>query len=110
MTNKDKFLRDGVSARELFLEFKRYGIRHNCYLETDNFEDFMNEQVKPTLTDDEEVILRNLKSYDTIGRTESGYLIVRDRHTIPMEDDEYAYNSMYGFNHLFQFIKERRRI
>lgn len=111
MTNGEKYLKDGVDIKQMATEMVDYfnfppyeGIGEG------NIEEFFGKEVKPTLTEDERVILRNIKSYDTIGRTESGYLIIRDRHTIPMEDDEYAYNSMYSFNHLFKFIKERRRI
>ena len=55
MTNRDYFLKDNVSARELFIAFKEYGCRHNCFLETNEFEQFMQEQVTPTLTKDEKV-------------------------------------------------------
>ena len=66
---------------------------------------------KPTLTEDERVILRNIptKYWQKICRDNYGVLEIRgeneeiDFHTDNISDfDEY--------NHLFQFIKERRRI
>ena len=69
MTNDEKYLKDGVNPRKLFLAFKEYSVKHNCYLESDEFEQFMQEQAKPTLTEDEKVILRNInKKYITIRR------------------------------------------
>lgn len=61
---------------------------------------------KPTLTEDERVILRNVsKDYQYIERDDE-CLWVRG-----IDKDDF-YNTCYFkcFDHLFQFIKERRRI
>lgn len=108
MTNADKYLKEGISARKLFIEFKRYGIRHKCYLETDEFEEFMQEEVKPTLTEDERVILRNIANgFVRVGKDEWSKNFYAKRKIVENAAD---YEFLTCFNHLFQFIKERRRI
>lgn len=107
MTNGDKFLKDGVSAREFIEALEKYGA------DTNEIKTFLIEQARPTLTEDERVILKNLRyekgayEYTKIGRTELDSegrcdLILID------SDNESVWWGEYG--HLFQFIKERRRI
>ena len=117
MTNAEKYLKDGVSVEELARKIDQY-----CYDNETPDEDtglsteelvamFFEEEIKPTLTEDERVILRNIptKYWQKICRDNYGVLEIRgeyeeiDLHTDNISDfDEY--------NHLFQFIKERRRI
>lgn len=108
MTNKDKFLKDGVSVEEFCKGFYQYLVSKDkisfgydksnvgAYLQN-----FLNEKVKPTLTEEERVILDNIQPrYDAIGRSDKSLYVI-------------AYNSKELFwiyklfsNHLFQFIKE----
>lgn len=116
MTNKDKFLRDGVSVEEFINELckkKEYVFEDKEYGEITKTHDYeiyitdlvkwLNEQVAPILTEDEKVILRNIdtEAFEKIGRDETGHLYLW------WEDNRYLFR---GYNHLFQFIKERRRI
>ena len=71
-----------------------------------SLENFFKEQVQPTLTEDERVILRNIdKDYITkIGKDEIGNIYfywVNCKQKVPQP---------WLKNNLFQFIKERRRI
>ena len=97
MTNAEKYLKDGVKE-QLIKELSIYGGELN---------EFFEEQAKPTLTEDERVILRNLDSYTKIGRTEKDVAGYTDVYI----EDENACESLFMFkSNLFQFIKERRRI
>ena len=106
MTNKDKFLRDGVSVEEVKTDFCRYlsingydtsTVGNVCFA----LEHFLEEPTKPTLTEDERVILRNIMFFTKIGK---------DRTSIYVATKENSIYRLGVFNHLFQFIKERRRI
>ena len=69
---------------------------------------FLQQEIKPVLSDDEKAILRNIefKDYMIIGRKESGDLYVNDK-----EKDSFNGTWFIMFKkHLFQFIKPRRRI
>lgn len=98
MTNKDKFLRDGVSVEE-FAEFLKSKQPNNKYDMT--FHDiawWLNAKATPTLTEDEKVILRNIvANHKTIFRDRGGDLWTRDT-----DDEDWTF---YQFNHLFQFIQ-----
>lgn len=107
MTNADKYLKDGKVTEELIGEMET----SLCvpYCEVANF---WNKQIKPTLTEDERVILRNLdEKWTYIYRDRWGIICLVDFKL----DKEEIKNGDYGiefeaYNHLFQFIKERRRI
>lgn len=108
MTNGEKYLKDGVDLEQLDKEL----IDYICNQGTDNpyytyVSDFFKEQVKPTLTEDERVILRNLRDkYKYIGREGMLYIAEQERNSNFVSQvviDEYKFG-------LFQFIKERRRI
>ena len=115
MTNAEKYLKDGVSEEE-FVNDLHYFWWTNEYDVRDSIRKFLHAQAKksePTLTEDERVILRNLRyekgayEYTKIGRTDLDSegncdLILID------SDDESVWWGEYG--HLFQFIKERRKI
>ena len=112
MTNAEKYLKEGVDVWQLANEIKKYS-ENTIQLMPFNIEEFFKQQVKPTLTEDERVILKNLRcekgayEYTKIGRTDLDSegncdLILID------SDDESVWWGEYG--HLFQFIKERRRI
>lgn len=98
MTNAEKYLKDGVKE-QLIKELSIYG---------GELDEFFEEQVTPTLTEDERVILRNIKGkYTTLYRNDSGYLILQENSAKEIGKCHVGFNE---YNHLFQFIKERRRI
>ena len=110
MTNAEKFLKDGVSGIKPLLDKCREIGAIDSGREY-RIDQMLREQAKPTLTEDERVILRNIptKYWQKIRRDNYGVLEINgeyeelDLHTDNVSDfDEY--------NHLFQFIKERRRI
>ena len=105
MTNKDKYLKDNVSVEKLANEFQKWCIANNN-IETQTYYNemvgFLNEHITPTLTEDERVILRNIAPlYKTIERDSDQDILVFSKDGI---------NTHLPYNHLFQFIKERRRI
>ena len=121
MTNADKYLKESVSTGEFVSKLEKYYSNYNDEKGYQGVQDlneyivieFLNAEVQPTLTEDERVILRNLRyekgayEYTKIGRTDLDSegncdLILID------SDDESVWWGEYG--HLFQFIKERRRI
>ncbi len=112
MTNAEKFLKEGVDVKQ-FAE-----MIDTAYIKADLDADvcestinWLNKQVKPTLTEDEKVILRNLQNVRYIGRTEGTGYLYATFNTI----DNYSNRSditdidLY-FSKMFPFIKERRRI
>ena len=104
MTNKDKFLRDGVSVEEFIQKLTNH-INKTQKSTYEKIKEFL-EQPAQILTEDERVILRNIdKKYYKICRDEDNNV------TLIQKLGEYD-GTMYAdeFNHLFQFIKERRRI
>lgn len=66
------------------------------------------QKIQPTLTEDERVILRNIpKEYIKIRREKYTKNIYIEKEKIENEED---WEILLVFNHLFQFIKERRNI
>ena len=108
MTNKDKYLKDGVDVCDLIRKIANYKPK----LETsDNvyaiIQEFFASEVKPTLTEDEKVILRNIKEpYKWIRRTSSGELQIGSEE---LERSQWII-TLSCYPHLFQFIQPRRRI
>lgn len=111
MTNGEKYLKEGVKiddfindifTRKYVEEFDR-----QVYISIFRMEYFLREEAKPTLTEDERVILRNIQKglfrEGFISRTAGNELFVFIKETGETIE-------LYIFNHLFQFIKERRRI
>lgn len=115
MTNAEKYLKDGVDIEEFTKD-----IFKNAQISTLEFipviaekalREYLRKRVKPTLTEDERVILRNLQNVRYIGRTEGTGYLYATFNTI----DNYSNRSditdidLY-FSKMFPFIKERRRI
>ncbi len=100
MTNADKYLKDEVDIEELGTALRIYVHSIDC----DGLDlkhsiiKFFEKSAKPTLTEDEKVLLRNMnEDYKHLKRTNNG--------------DLYAGVDYFGaYSHLFQFIKPRRRI
>lgn len=104
MTNKDKFLKENVDPSNLIEAFIKYYYKHK---EVENdvggaFVKYMNEEIKPTLTENERVILWNIKNFTTIIRNIEG--------NIQVENENGSFACLCAFNHLFQFIKVRGKI
>lgn len=99
MTNAEKYLKD--EAKEEFI--KRINEELDYAGGQFNIEKFLNEPCKPTLTEDERAILRNIdKKYTHIGRRAGIELYIKSK-------DGFKHCWCF-YNHLFQFIKVRRRI
>ena len=95
MTNGEKYLKDGVDRVTFMQAFRSwyFNIERMAEPVDMTIEDFLRAKIKPTLTEDEKVILREAdKEYRRIRRNESGDLYIG-----------VDYFGMY--NHLFQFIK-----
>ena len=102
MTNAEYYLKEGKLSEELIGKMEDFF--DVTYM---SVKDFWNNTCKPTLTEDERVILRNInKKYGLIKRDNNKNLYVQ---AVNVEDEE-DWNFIDPFNHLFQFIKERRRI
>ena len=119
MTNAEKYLKDNVSVEEFASAIVRHKagritneniIKH----EIEDIVNWLNTPITPTLTEDERVILRNIKLLPqnkyVIGRTPTGW---QDIYIKKVPREEFSEDTLLYFpiyNHLFQFIKERRRI
>lgn len=102
ITNADKYLKNGANIEELAKEIDSY------IDDTQDFKyymtNFFNAPAKHILSDDERVILRNIDTFvvERIGRNKEGHLYLWIG-----EENKHIF---VGFDKLFQFIKERRRI
>ena len=107
MTNAEKYLK--VSIKDFFSSIMKSQIDISGLY---SLEKWLLSEAKPTLTEDERVILRNTTANTCnaknhyITRTKgSGRVRIKFK-----ENGEEGYFNFAGFDHLFQFIKERRRI
>ena len=105
-TLADLYLKDGVDvgelARNLYHYFEEEGQNYPC-----DIVNFFDKPIKPILSEDEKVILRNIdKNFIVIGRDDRGNLYTNTN--AKRTDDIYYEISI--FEHLFQFIQPRRRI
>lgn len=106
MTNAEKYLKDGVDIENFTNSL--CGFVENWELRN-GIKNFLKKKVKPTLTEDERAILRNMiPQAKTIARDTDGELIIKICSDTIAED--FCYSGAFIYNHLFQFIKERRRI
>ena len=115
MTKLEKYFKDDITPNEaydLLFEFVGYISLLNVDSQDERIKtydkvmNFLNQEVKPTLTEDEKVILRNID--DT---KHEGLMIKRckNENLIVYNGGNWAWQ-IDIFNHLFQFIKPRRRI
>ena len=106
MTNAEKYLKDETDIKEFSRNMFNYLVNRDEPLKI-KIENYLQENVKPTLTEDERVILKNIdKKFKSIKRANDSYLY------LVMEDNAFR-DIRYEFEvfpNLFQFIKERRRI
>jgi hypothetical protein len=105
MTNADKYRLTGIEAYNLSQELGEYlTIEKKAEgVFVSDINSYFVRATKPTLTEDERVILRNIKNNKAIGRDKDNCLYFGSKG-----DGRFFINSTFG--HLFQFIKERRRI
>ena len=108
MTNADKYLKDNVSVEELCTAI----LNSSANLYKDDMIEikcFFKEEIKPTLTEDERVILRNINTnnYDKVGRKTSGALYLR---ITEKKEIDSTFEDFFQDSGLFQFIQERKRI
>jgi hypothetical protein len=118
MTNGDKFIKDGSSIEEFKMNFCRYlsingydtsTVGNVCFA----LERFLEQSIKPTLTEDERVILRNIKGNPKYIARQKGYGLMAYDKAKREGKTGWSYDNgreLHSFSHLFQFIKERRRI
>lgn len=107
MTNAEKYLKDGLDV-EFVDEFEKF-----CAKQTGNqassvrLIQFLSRTIKPQLTEDERVILSNIPKelYFNIARDNVGDLFLLERIDFSGNIKDFSL-----FNHLFQFIEERKRI
>ena len=129
MTKIEKYFKEEITPNEaydLLFEFVGYisllpmnnqDDRINVY---DKVMEFLNQPAKPSLTEDESVILRNInKKYRFIYRTDVGDS-VQDAHkegclmltnvSVKTNNTYISTRNIDQYGHLFQFIQPRRRI
>lgn len=101
MTNKDKFLKDGVSVEEFIQKLTNH-INKTQKSTYEKIKEFL-EQPAQILTEDEEVILRLFqKKYEKFGRNGYGNILFRNEIGEPY----YLEKSVdILFKDLFQFIE-----
>ena len=111
MTNAEKYLKEGVDIKEFSRNMFNYLVNRDEPLKI-KIENYLQEDIKPTLTEDERVILRNIPKNHTRIRRSTYKDKICGKELAPLEivNDGGKYYTLYILSHLFQFIKERRRI
>jgi hypothetical protein len=106
MTYAEKYLKDETTIDELCRDLAIYCSPTNFSgLTRERIASFFEQKVKPTLTEDERVILKNIdKQYTHIVRKNDGFL------GVTYKEGAITYFWGIAFSDLFQFIKERRKI
>jgi len=113
MTNKDKYLKDGVSEYDFVnFVFNQGNIGWNteedyCYIKKIDLLHLLQQPIKPSLTEDEKVILNRIDTkFIKIGKTNDGdiYFVF-----LWNKKPQQYYSDVYKKD-LFQFIQPRRRI
>ncbi|MBO7695928.1 MAG: hypothetical protein J6T10_25120 [Methanobrevibacter sp.] len=120
MTNAEKYLKDNVSVEEFANEIGTLisngysaGANRKEFWCVNEVEKWLEEQVTPTLTEDERVILKNIKDHPKYIARQKGYGLMAYDEAKRDGKTGWSYDNgrmMSSFSHLFQFIKERRRI
>lgn len=110
MTNAEKYRLTGIEAYNLSQELGEYlTIEKKAEgVFVSDINSYFVRATKPTLTADERVILRNIdKKYKYIGRSSKEDKLIYLYVNI---EDGWKPHVLEEYDHLFQFIKERRRI
>lgn len=107
MTNGEKYLKEGVDTEEFIKELHIFWWL-NEYDVCEGIRKFLSAEAKkkkPTLTEDERVILRNInKKYNYIGRHEDSIFIDAGKLYVSIRAGAHGWSSL-PCDHLFQFIK-----
>ena len=115
MTNAEKYLKDNVNIHEIACEMVKFldNETNASNIFIDDIETYFMRKTKPTLTEDERVILRNIDKtqLELIGRTATdGELYLAYRYGTNKYEVMHETEFDMAYGHLFKFIKERRRI
>ena len=111
MTNGEKYLRDGVSVEE-FIQNLTNHINKTQKSTYEKIKEFL-EKPAQILTEDERVILKNIKGQPKYISRQEGHGLMAYDSAKRVGKTGWRYDNgraMYSFSHLFQFIQERRRI
>lgn len=104
MTNAEKYLKEGVSVKEFASELTEQLYYYKPEYFEEEIHKFFNAPVQLTLTEDEKVILRNLRDNPKyIKRRGKYYLLCYDK--IDNLGGITNGHDITAFGHLFQFIK-----
>ena len=103
MTNAEKYLKDGISAEEFIEAYLNFSFSRVWGKDENSFENitkkFFEQEVKPQLTEDERVILRNISyTFNTIKRNNFGWLELYDICVGEWKECQFK-------DELFQFIE-----
>jgi hypothetical protein len=100
MTNAEKYLKDGVRIYDFLVNYAKWYVdKHHRLVVTTPLEDFLRDECKPTLSEDEKVILSNLcNCIIKIGRYDNRICLI-DRENLHEE-------LWYLQDGLFPFIQE----
>lgn len=104
MTNYEKMTDMNIQERAIFIH--DFYIKHN-HITINDFEEWLSEKAKPTLSEAERVILENIdKEYKWIARDSSGMVCGHKNKPEKRERTwlQCGYTYLDAFNHLFQFI------
>ena len=107
MTNAEKYLKDGVKIEDfaIWLSNALFERRIGVDIQPKAIVDCLANIIKPTLTEDEKVILRNIDpKYEFIGKNDKNFLYIR----ISADNGNFAERLTgldFVFPNLFQFIK-----
>lgn len=102
MTNADYYLKEGVDIGELARNLGFFLENTIEFSWQDSIVDYFKQNAKPTLTEDERVILRNINCrYNRIRKVKEP-----DHLQLQIFDKYDKVWEIFTFNHLFQFIKD----
>lgn len=101
-TIADKYLKDGVTADEFWNAYIDYIDKEKLGWNAESFELFLSSPIKPTLTEDEKVILKHIRGKSYIGRFNDGTLYISVNKNFSSWSQAWC--------DLFDWIQLRRRI
>lgn len=100
MTNAEKYLKPDMRVA-MWKDYNQTGQKSKSIWQ------WLDQEAKPTLTEDERVILRNIsKQFIKVGRDDANTIYFIFEEFTGKEVKYYA----NVFDNVFQFIKERKRI
>ena len=117
MTNAEMFLKEEQFMFDIskgIAEVICYDdMEHSKEITEKEIRNWFTSNIKPTLTEDERIILKNMQNsrygYTHIARSQADSEGKSDLY-IFNDNDKVVCDNILCFDHLFQFIKERRKI